>query len=266
MPRIRTLKPEALQHRKVGRLSDRAFRLWIACLTQADDHGRLLIDVEQLRVLTWGYHPGVRLPAVRGALAEIAGAGLIRLWDGPDGQRYACFPSWGDHQRVQHPSPSTLPEPPPLPDQTLMNVHEHSGAFMNVTGGSDRIGRIGSDLTLHPPRAEESAADWSTAPWGTPEALAHLYNTATTDNVPAVETLSPKRRAKARQALRQQPDAAWWQDTFGEYHRSRFLSGRAQPGNGHATFRADFDWLLGTGKDGSENAVKVHDGRYRDDP
>lgn len=107
-------------------------------------------------------------------------------------------------------------------------------------------------------------SDWGRAAWGTPEALAHLYNTSAPDNVSAVETLSPKRREKVRRALRQWPERAWWVETFAEYHRSRFLSGKSPPTPGHSRFQPDFDWLLTTGKDGSENVVKVHDGKYRD--
>src|SRR6266478_4836569 len=54
-PRIRSLKPEALQHRKVGRLSDRSFRLWLGLITQADDEGRMIWDPAQFRLLVFGY-------------------------------------------------------------------------------------------------------------------------------------------------------------------------------------------------------------------
>lgn len=113
--------------------------------------------------------------------------------------------------------------------------------------------------TSHPPRALPAEA-----PWGTPEALALKYNQEATDNCPAVTTLSTSRRKKALQALRQFPDETWWAATFAQYHRSRFLSGRSTPSNGHGNFQPDFDWLLSVGKDGVENSVKVHDGRYCD--
>lgn len=108
------------------------------------------------------------------------------------------------------------------------------------------------------------ARDWSKAPWPTPEALAHMYNTQTPDNCPAVETLSPRRRERARRLLRVFPAQDWWGEVFREYRLSRFLSGRVAPKPGHESFRPDFDWLLNTGKNGAENAVKVHDGAYRD--
>jgi hypothetical protein len=104
---------------------------------------------------------------------------------------------------------------------------------------------------------------WAEAKWGTPEALAHLYNTQAPDNVPAVETLSPKRRANARKLLKTFPHRSWWEEVFTEYHKSKFLSGRAKPDAEHAHFKPDFDWLLANGKKGAENVVRVHDGVYR---
>lgn len=114
MPRIRTLKPEALQHRKVGRLSDGAFRLWIACLTQADDHGRLIFDPDQFRLLIWGYHGSKRARDVVGAATELLACGLVRGYAVDKSvdkipTLFFDFPSWSDHQKVDHPRKSTLP-------------------------------------------------------------------------------------------------------------------------------------------------------------
>ena len=108
MARIRTIKPDSLQHRKVGRLSDRAFRLWICCLTQADDDGRLICDYEQLRILEFGYQK-MPIGAIRDALQEIVSLGLLRIYS-HGGEEYIDFPSWGDHQRIDRKTPSKLPE------------------------------------------------------------------------------------------------------------------------------------------------------------
>ncbi len=137
-PRIRTIKPEALQHRKVGRLTDREFRLWVGMITQADDEGRLVADAGQLRAWFFGFWREVSEDDVETALAAIAGLELIRLYD-VDGVRYASFPSWDDHQMINRPTPSRLPAPP---------LH---GAFhepsLSPHSGSDRIGKdqIGKD-------------------------------------------------------------------------------------------------------------------------
>jgi hypothetical protein len=140
MPRIRSIKPDALQHRKVGSLSDRAFRLWVALITQADDDGRVVADPEQLRVLGFGYHRDVTAEDVHLALAEIAKSGLIRLYTVRD-VAYADFPSWRDHQRIDRPTPSKLPPPPGLRStRTRRQVAEPS---TSARGGSEGMGREG---------------------------------------------------------------------------------------------------------------------------
>jgi hypothetical protein len=101
-------------------------------------------------------------------------------------------------------------------------------------------------------------------PWPDPHTLVAMYNHATPDNVPAAETIEDTRLKKLKRALRSRPLHAWWAEVFRQYHASRFLSGRTPPRPGHESFQPDLDWLLSNGKDGTWNAVKVHDGKYRD--
>jgi hypothetical protein len=131
VPRIRTVKPEALQHRKLGRVSDRAFRLWLTMLTQADDAGRLSADPGQLRLLAFGYFPEVSESDVADALGELTVVGLVRTYV-VDGTPWACFPSWADHQRISHPAPSKIPPPPPL-----ASPREPSGILQKSPQGSE---------------------------------------------------------------------------------------------------------------------------------
>lgn len=110
MPRIRTLKPEHRQHRKVGKLSHIAYRLWIGMILEADDEGRLICDAEQLRVVVFGYHPKVSVQTTEAAIQELAESGLVRTYTS-EHVRYADLPSWKDHQRIDHPTKSVLPSP-----------------------------------------------------------------------------------------------------------------------------------------------------------
>lgn len=92
-----------------------------------------------------------------------------------------------------------------------------------------------------------------------------LYNAHSPDECPTVDTLSPQRRRKAREALRAFPDETWWREVCAHLHRSKFLRGLVPPREGRTRpFVADLDWLLSRGKDGTENAVKVAEGRYVD--
>ena len=160
-PRIRTLKPEHRQHRKVGPLSDREYRLWVGMILEADDEGRLVCDAAQLRSLIFAYQPKVPLPAIEAALVRLARVGLIRLY-GVGTLRYADFPSWHDHQRIDRKIPSKLP------------MYEDSSSTRRALD-TDRIGSegIGSEgkgttTTPRPSRpADEVVADWSIAPWPT---------------------------------------------------------------------------------------------------
>lgn len=159
MPRIRTLKPEAIQHRKVGRLSDRGFRLWIALLTQADDDGRVVADSGQLRSEAFGYHQAVTETDVEMALQEVARTKLVLLYKS-NGTRYAVFPSWHEHQRIHkhHYTPSRLPPPPGRISTVCVPYQGGIG-----TAGSERIGsdqeRIGEERS----KKGESERETSTA-------------------------------------------------------------------------------------------------------
>lgn len=113
----------------------------------------------------------------------------------------------------------------------------------------------------------DGRVEWSQAKWGTPEALAWMYNQRTPNHIPAVQTLSTQRRRLARKRLAEFPAESWWEEVFAAYHRSRFLSGRVPPSPGHGRFRPDLDWLLSNANHGAsvENCVKVHDGAFDDD-
>lgn len=130
MPRIRTLKPEHKQHRKVGLLTDRQYRLWVGMITEADDEGRLVADPAQLRVLIFAYQPRTTVAHVVDGLEALAAVGLLRLYRVGE-VSYAEFCSWKDHQRVQHPAASKYPS-----NQHSDTPHEDSGALMSVHGGS----------------------------------------------------------------------------------------------------------------------------------
>jgi len=102
--------------------------------------------------------------------------------------------------------------------------------------------------------------------WPSVEALVNLYNQQSPDESPAVQLpVSEARVGKARKYLRQFSAQGWWEETMKQIHRSKFLRGllTSNNGQGHA-MRADYDWLLSKGKDGTENVVKVHDGKYHD--
>lgn len=100
----------------------------------------------------------------------------------------------------------------------------------------------------------------SDPPWGTPEALVALYNASVPEGHPRAR-VTDGRRKNARASLEQFPDREFWAQVFAEIGRSDFLRHGSKD---RPNFRGDLDWLLTKGKDGTENAVKVAEGKYRD--
>ena len=152
MPRIRSIKPEHKSHRKVGRLSDRSYRLWIGLITEADDAGRLIEDLPQLRALVFGFQDRLTVAKVRTSLEEIEKAGLICRYS-VNGIHYIALPSWLDHQRINRPTPSRIPapkltEPSVSPHGTVTEpsrtTHSRSDLIRSDLIGKDRIGGEGS--------------------------------------------------------------------------------------------------------------------------
>lgn len=110
MARIRSIKPSLWGDEKVARLSRDARLLFVGLISSADDHGRFLASPQVIN----GYvfpHDDLPPAKIRKWLDEIAATGLIVLYQ-PNGLQYGALPHWGDHQRISHPQPSTIPPPP----------------------------------------------------------------------------------------------------------------------------------------------------------
>jgi len=203
MPRIRSLKPEHRQHRKVGKLSDFLYRLWVGMVCEADDEGRLVADADQLRVLVFGYFPKVTVEDVEAALQALAEVGLIRLYT-VAGVRYAELPSWRDHQRIDRPTPSKLPAYEP-------SAGSHGGLpepSASTRGGSEGIGREGKGSTTSPFGASAPPVENSTlfitgrppspaAPPTAPEAPSPSSAEARSAHEPATSKPAGGRRGRA---------------------------------------------------------------------
>ena len=144
MPRIRSLKPEHGGNRKVGKLSDRAYRLWINLIAQADDEGRRLWDADEFRVLVWPYHRAVRISQVLQAMQEILDRGLCILYSN-NGRTYYELHDWAEHQYIQHASPSSTPSPGAEGSRILMRTQEDSIGLTTPHPDLD-----GSDVLLSP--------------------------------------------------------------------------------------------------------------------
>jgi hypothetical protein len=281
MPRIRSLKPEHRQHRKVGPLSDREYRLWVGMICEADDQGRLVADPRQLRVLIFGYQQ-ITDDDVEEAIQKLTKVGLIDLYE-VDKVRYANFPSWHDHQRINRPTPSKLPAQSASVsgqgslDESSVTPHrgltEHS---VMTHAGSERKGWEGRETALS--AVAELPLNDVVTPNGhgpkpsaqgrvvalTSEEFIALFNAQMPPEIRRVTKVTEARRKKIQAALHQLPDREAWERIAAEVTASLFLRG-LRPSPGHEHWRCDVDWLLGRGKgSGSENFIRVFEGHYRD--
>jgi len=238
-------------------------------LTQADDEGRLVADPEQLRGWAWMYHQKVSVAMSETALEEIAAAGLVRVYRKGD-TRYVDFPSWLEHQAVNHPTPSKLP-----PYDALQNSQEDSVDLQNITASrarADPTGREGNgrEGNLFSSASGRPVEDSGASPDGTkdregPEALLAAWREiATTTKRPGLPglivpdaQLTAKRREGALRRLKE-AELAWHRQAILRLSRSAFACGRPKPDG--SRWRASFDWYLAN----ENNPVKAHEGRYDD--
>ena len=107
--RIRTIKPEILEDEKTAGLDDAAFRLFVALILLADDHGNGRATPKWLDLQIWWARDASR--DIRESLASLSGCGLIQLYEA-DGQHYYHLPGWAKNQKVDHPSKGRVPAPP----------------------------------------------------------------------------------------------------------------------------------------------------------
>ena len=103
--RIRTLKPEILEDAVTAGLSDVAFRLFVACILLADDHGRLRAEPSWLRGQVY-WSRDVDAAGLAGAMVELDG--LLTFYT-VSGQRYAEIRNWSKHQKVDKPGKPRIP-------------------------------------------------------------------------------------------------------------------------------------------------------------
>ncbi|WP_030253066.1 hypothetical protein [Streptomyces violens] len=104
MARIRTLKPEAFASESLAEVSVHAERTFFGLLTQADDRGRFRDQPAVIAGLLWSLRPEHGPVDVEDDLTQLAAAGLICRYEGPDAKRYLHIVTFAQHQRINRPS------------------------------------------------------------------------------------------------------------------------------------------------------------------
>lgn len=240
-------------------LSHGAERMFWRLTTIADDHGRFEADVRVLMAQCFPLWAGrIKVSEIAKWYAEMEKAGLVQSYL-VNGKAYGHFLTWETHQYVRakkskHPAPTSdniCSQPlADVPEDTRIRGYEN-------TRNEDTRSEKSDDLS---PAAPEPA---DAPDWGKPQHLADLYNRLTPEDHPKVNPkyLTGKRLEKTRSYLKTFPERSFWVRVFTEIKFSKFLC-RGSPDR--PKFRGDFDWLLTVGKNGTENAIKVAEGKYRD--
>lgn len=134
MARIRTLKPEILEDEMTAGLSDGAFRLFVAMIVLADDHGNVRAEERWLEGQVWWSRrfAEVRgeIPRVAEILRELSEALLIELYE-VRSQFYAHIRSWEKHQRIDNAGKPRVPGP----SESSRNFAEFRGEIPRFAAG-----------------------------------------------------------------------------------------------------------------------------------
>lgn len=112
MPRIRTVKPEFFTSLTIAKLSLSARLTFIGLWTFCDDHGRALDNTQLIKSALWPLDSRHSAAKVEKDLQQLAALELILRYKVAGG-KYLQVLGWAEHQRVNRPSTSRIPLPPP---------------------------------------------------------------------------------------------------------------------------------------------------------
>lgn len=127
MARIRSLKPEFWDDRKLARSTSRDARmLYMGMWNQSDEHGRLNGDAAWLKGRVFPFEDDISADTVLTLLQELEQAERILSYE-VDGDPFIYLPKLPKHQRLE-PSKveSRLPEPPSRVEQSAPDLPPHA--------------------------------------------------------------------------------------------------------------------------------------------
>lgn len=140
MPRIRTIKPEFPQSESMGRVSRDARLLFILIWTIVDDEGRARADSRMLARVLYPYDDGEE-GAVKTSrvdierwLAELEDQECVIRYE-VDGNTYLQICNWLNHQKIDKPSRSKIPQFDES-SRKLSNPRERSSGDLDLDQGS----------------------------------------------------------------------------------------------------------------------------------
>ncbi|GAA0975908.1 hypothetical protein Q7689_00555 [Nocardiopsis tropica] len=137
MPRIRSVKPEMWDDRKLARSVSRDGRLlYIGLWNHADEHARVQGDPRFVKGRVFPYEDDLDEEAVDDLLDELATAGRIVRYT-VDGDPYLFLPKLDKHQRLEAAKvPSRLPSPADA-DPAQIRADESARGESDIGGAQD---------------------------------------------------------------------------------------------------------------------------------
>ena len=269
MARIRTIKPEFPHSESLARVSRDARLCFVSLWTICDDAGRARGNARMLASLLFPYDedaPGL----IDGWLAELERVDAIRRYE-VEGKSYIAITNWLKHQRIEKPTPSRFPEPPgegagqgesvlPLPSNQNSPTPHRSLAEPSPTcrrSLTDASPQEGKGKKGNGPGREGNGLEGTMARSAHADAV-QAYNAVASElNWPQVRHLTPMRKARLDQRLRECGGIDGWRDAMARARASPFLRGETRRGQGHENWTPDFDFLLQQG-----SFTRLMEGKY----
>lgn len=155
MPRIRTIKPDFFTSDTVSELPLRARLTWIGLWTHCDDYGRCRNNVKLIKAAVWPLDD-VSLRDVTEDLDDLAKAGVIYMY-AVDGRTYLQVTGWTEHQKVDRPSKSALPEPLVEPSANMPRALTEDASSPRDRKGREGKGKEGE--AIREPSTKTPASD-----------------------------------------------------------------------------------------------------------
>lgn len=138
MARIRTIKPEFPESESMGRVSRDARLLFVLMWTRADDEGRLRGNSRALASLLFPYDDDAS-SLIEGWLTELTSEKCIIRYE-VETKHYIQIAKWLEHQKIDKPTSSKLPEFVE-PSRNLLKPREGSCGDLDLDQGREGKGR-----------------------------------------------------------------------------------------------------------------------------
>ena len=162
MGRIRTIKPEFWSDEKVGELKRDERLLFIGLLNLADDEGVLKATPAFIKGQIFAYDEDLTISDVRSWLDGLIIAKMLLPFE-HNSERFFLIRTFGDHQKINRPTPSKIPKNVLVNTLNAYSMHTH-GILNELSlpegkgkeGNREWKGREGEDT---PPIFEKDLSD-----------------------------------------------------------------------------------------------------------